>query len=352
MRNPTRDRCWRSAIALLALIVLGDDAAYASKARLRLDRIDARRCAQKGELDLYFVELELEGVLVDRPPFEYQLVVDGKARRERPLHAGRGRGEGRPLHLALVIENSPAYAADLSVIRDAAKAFVRGLPRDARVTVISYGDEVQRLHRQQSPREAAAEIDQIAASAAGIDLALVDALQQAMQTLAGAPAGAERLIVAISDGLNREPDWDLFRAMGSRARRLAVRIAPVAYSPIDERGPLLSLGELAKRSLGTFRWARSADKIETELEHLAQELTEPRVLSFRAPGRCRRSMRIAVAAGPLRSNELTVDPRRAEGAPVTGGSSPTWLVVVGVLVAALVLAAATWLLLGGLRRRR
>jgi hypothetical protein len=46
--------------------------------------------------------------------------------------------------------------------------------------------------------------------------------------------------------------------VGNEARGLNAAIFPVGYSPLDERGPLLNLGEIAKRSGGTFRWAQQA----------------------------------------------------------------------------------------------
>src|SRR5205823_1645824 len=73
----------------------------------------------------------------------------------------------------------------------------------------------------------------------------------------------------------------IFRALGDFAAARHVPIHSIAFSPTDERGPLLNLGEISKRSHGTFRWARSADDLRAQVEGLIEELNQQYVLTFR-----------------------------------------------------------------------
>jgi hypothetical protein len=86
-------------------------------------------------------------------------------------------------------------------------------------------------------------------------------------------------VIVIGDGRDRAGDRERVTAAGKRAAKEGVRIHALAYSPNDVRRPLLVLGELAKRSLGTFRWPGRGRKptadswneafkqLDTEIDH-------------------------------------------------------------------------------------
>ena len=93
------------------------------------------------------------------------------------------------------------------------------------------------------------------------DPALLDTLDRALRLLKTAktePPGRplRKMIVVIGDGRDRSNDRDRVTALGKRAGKDGVRIHSFAYAPTDVRRPLLLLGELSKRSFGTFRWLR------------------------------------------------------------------------------------------------
>ena len=59
------------------------------------------------------------------------------------------------------------------------------------------------------------------------------------------------MIVVIGDGRDRSGDRDRVIRVAKRAASAGVRIHTLGFSPTDTRRPLLLLGELSKRSLGT-----------------------------------------------------------------------------------------------------
>ena len=75
-------------------------------------------------------------------------------------------------------------------------------------------------------------------------------------------------------------DKNAFRTLGHSAAKDLVPIHTIAFSPRDDRGPLLNLGEISKLSNGTFRWARNADDLRDQIETLADELYKQYVLTF------------------------------------------------------------------------
>jgi hypothetical protein len=138
--------------------------------------------------------------------------------------------------------------------------------------------------------------------------------------------------------------------VGSRARRLKIPIAPIAYSAIDERGPLLNLGELAKRSGGTLRWARTAADIGRELANLGREIRGQRILTFRVGDHCATDRPVRVIAGSLRSNEMAAQLKREKEAEAE--SKPgVWLAVVLLILAAGAMGFVTWLFVAGIKKK-
>src|SRR6185503_7318303 len=118
---------------------------------------------------------------------------------------------------------------------------------------------------------------------------------------------ARRLIVVISDGLNSQMDRKTFKTLGDAAARARVPIHTIAFSPTDERGPLLNLGEMSKRSNGTFRWARTAEDLKAQIDTLADELNKQYVLTFSVNTGSLEGKVFILQCDNLRSNALTYD---------------------------------------------
>jgi len=245
--------------------------------------------------------------------------VDGKQLDSKPVDTTTFGRSGRSLRLALVIETTMSYEADLERIKAGARDLLGVLPQGARVTVMTYDSQARRLLSNGTARQAQQVVDGIEPGT-GLNPALDEALTLALRALSsgpGAPAGRadsptrqpssanqRLLLVLASDGINRLPKRDLFRGLGSRARAQGVAIYPIAFSPIDERGPLLNLGELAKRSRGTLRWARRAGDLRGELANLGREINGQLVLTYALPSWCERPHRIQVRRGQLVSNPV------------------------------------------------
>jgi pSer/pThr/pTyr-binding forkhead associated (FHA) protein len=347
----------RFGIGLAVALALWPAAAGASKPRLRLEYVDRARCAARGEVQLHLVELELEGNMRPAPRGGYRLLLDGKPLPGRALRRATFAGVPRPLLVALVMQNDSAYEQDLSAVKTGARAFVRRLPPRAKVTVIAYAQEVQRQLSLGSPKQALAAIKRVKPvdDVGGVEL--VEAIKMGLRGVAAGEAGARRMVVVVSDGRNETAKRDLFRALGSKAQQDGIPIYPIAFSPIDERVPLLNLGEIAKRSRGTFRWARQPTGIGEQFANLAQEINQQQVLTFRLPDACARAHTLQVLSGRLRSNSVKVPAvklatggRRVDGAGAGGGSATVLWVALGG--GGLLLAAAVLVLGIVLSRRR
>jgi hypothetical protein len=316
--------------------------AYATQTRLRLERIDASEFATDGTLKVYASVVELEGnVVEDKAAPQFTLKVNGKS-VGKPEKATRFSTAGEPLDLVLVVESSALYGPQkvvapppapppsplpknrkgakapkppartpgkrgqktppaaptpsapsvkhsgeepLDKVKDAVRQLLESLSPKVRVLVIDYGGGVT-PHPPFRPAPAASgPVDELSPDDESGDLRLTDALNAALVELnkprADAEATPRKLIVVVSDGLNSQMDRKTFRALGDMAARKHVPIHTIAFSPNDERGPLLNLGELSKRSNGTFRWARNPEDLHNQIETLADELNKQYVLTFK-----------------------------------------------------------------------
>src|SRR6185295_16744758 len=134
-----------------------------------------------------------------------------------------------------------------------------------------------------APQAAADPIDELVTDTESGDLRLAEAVRAGLLEL-NKPrpdsALARRLIVVVSDGLNSTMDRKVFKSLGDAAAKARVPIHTIAFSANDDRGPLLNLGEIAKRSNGTFRWAKNADDLKNQIETLSDELHKQYVLTF------------------------------------------------------------------------
>src|SRR5262249_3956707 len=102
----------------------------------------------------------------------------------------------------------------------------------------------------------------------------------------------------------------------------------VAFSVRDDRGPLLNLGELAKRSAGTFRWASDADNLKPQFTTLAEELRQVHTVSF--PGKKFDLEDLLTAPFTLRGGELKSTQFMLAGAPEPKQST-WWKWLLGIL---------------------
>ena len=274
--------------------------AHATRPVLRLERIDPQGFSTDGKVKLFASLVELEGQ-VDDGKQGFSLKLDGK-KTLRPERVEPFFATALPLDLVLVIESSALYGVQqlpkngalptgdvpLDHVKEALASFLENRGARTNVLVVDYGGEVT-PHAPFRPANAVqGALDELSPDGESGDLRLVDAVQAALVQLSrvrGSDDGhpPRRLVVVVSDGLNASMDRRTFRALGDAAAQARVPIHSIAFSPADDRGPLLNLGELSKRSNGTFRWARSADDLKLQIDTLADELDKQYVLTFALP---------------------------------------------------------------------
>lgn len=328
---------------------------HGRKPRLQLEQLDHSRCASDGVVTAWVAELELEGEMRAPTVGGFRLKVDGKQLPDAPVKAIKFAASTRPLRLALVIQSSEAYSMDLKSIKAGATALVRALPERGQVAIIQYAAEARRkvaFGPRQKALEALAELE---ASELSGDVALVPAVKMGLRGLATGPR-ARRLLVVLSDGLNESPKRDVFRALGDKAHKAGIPIHPIAFSPVDERGPLLNLGEIAKRSAGTLRWARRPGTLVEQFQNLGSEINDQLGLTFKVPDRCLAPHKVGVTSGRLRSRVVQLPRMKPvkqtsstrSGAAAGGGKQGrgkyTWVAIPVGGVLLLVSALVIWLM--------
>jgi len=252
----------------------------------RLERIDPAPL-KDDRLKLYTSVVTLKGRIVEgmHAP-EFTLLVDkkpaGRAERVQLFSAMK-----EEVDVALVVETAAQYKKAIDRVKEALGDFLQEQPASMKVTLISYGSEISRPTRLLGAPMMAGEVDKLEVDDDSADVRMIDALRVAIAELKKQEpveptrVAPRRVIVVVSDGLNAKMDRETFKKMGRFAAEEGIPIHAVAYSPIDERGPLLGLGDLSKRSNGTFRWARTADDLPDQLKNLAGEIRSQYVLTFK-----------------------------------------------------------------------
>lgn len=320
----------RRVFLLLLLLVAVASSAWAGKTYCHLERIDPTQY-DDGILRAYVSVVELEGTVVDdKGPKQFTLRANNKS-LGAPIKADKFENISEPLDVAIVIETSALYGPPKAVtavlvnkdgkkqttakakkaekkqkkgakaapteeqvapkvkdpidaVKDAVASFLDNFDPRWRVLLIHYHDEVV-PHPPLRPAGAITdELDELGYEMEARDLRLVEAVGAAILQLNKPRADgkqARKAIILVSDGLNYQMDRKLFRGLGDRAAQARIPIHTIGFSPTDERGPLLNLGEISKRSNGTFRWARKQSDLDAQFETLIEELRKQYVLTFK-----------------------------------------------------------------------
>ncbi len=325
----------------------------------RLERIDPAPL-KDDRLRLYTSVVTLHGKIVEgmHAP-EFTLFVDKKpAGKAEKVQSFSSMSE--EVDVALVVETAAQYKKAIDRVKEALGDFLKEQPASMKVTLISFGSEISRPTRLLGAPMMADEVDKLEVDDDSADVRMVDALRLAVGELRkldsteNKKVQPRRVIVLVSDGLNAKMDRGTFKEMGKLAAQEGIPIHSVAYSPIDERGPLLALGDLSKRSNGTFRWAKTADDLPGQLTTLADEIRKQYVLTFKTDLSSTKGHVFSVKCRQVMSEKMA-------GAGVKGGtfgrvaeesSGLAWywwvLIAVGALVALFVLL----MVLAGIRERQ
>jgi hypothetical protein len=279
--------------ALLALTSAGRADDVPSTYRAVIDRVELEPASITGlRLRIYLSALSLDGQRLDLTgPSSIHLYV-GSGQKTLPLARGTYDVTGGELAIVVLVQATLDFADALPMIGDTLdRELLAKLPARSQIALASYGDSVGKmvLHSGKALRGKV----ELASDGSAGDPALLDAIDRALVVLHNARAEAARqpghpareLILVVGDGRDRTDDKDRVIALGTRADKEGVRIHAVAYSPSDIRRPLLVLGELTRRSLGTFRWPGrgrrpGADSWTEAFSQLFDEIAKQYVLTY------------------------------------------------------------------------
>lgn len=274
------------ALAVLCGIAHADDDQTRTIYHSVVDRVDLEPAAVTGmRLRVYLSPLALQGALLELEPKNIKLFV-GPTEKKAPFAIGTYDGTGGETAVVFVVEGTVDYQDALPLIADAIDHEVlTSLADRTQVALITYG-ESPGTGKLKPVKELRGKVALSGDGSAG-DPALLDTIDRALGLLKRykpTPEGkpVRKLIVVIGDGRDRSGDKERVTRAGQRAAKEGVRIHTLAFSPADVRRPMLTLGELSKRSLGTFRWVRkdTADSWKAEIDQLRDEINKQVVLTY------------------------------------------------------------------------
>lgn len=286
-----------------------------TQTRVRIDRVVAEPAWLEGmtRLRVYATAVTLQGAfvpVVGEPGKGGFVLKLGASKKRIPYLTGMYGGSEEPLSVGLVVNLGNEYADDFEEIKRELAKLLEGLPKDAQVALVSYSDTVHATTRM-SPGAAARKLARLIPDNVPTEHELIKAVSRAVRIvdrikLKPPHTSARKMVVVVSDGLDTDFDPKRFRKAGIDAERRDVRIHSLAYSPEDNRRPLLGLGEMSKRSLGTFRWVRQSGLWAGQVKPLTAEIAEQYILTYFVPTEDVDNKRISLLAGDVESNRVKV----------------------------------------------
>lgn len=265
-----------------------EDAPVKPSYRVVVDRILHEPSALGGtRLMIELSALTLQGQRLDlTDPKTIQTYV-GASELRAPYALGTYDATDGATAIVVVLQATLEYDQVLPVIAETFdQAVLDKLPERAQVAVLAYGEQVG--GGKLSPlKTARAKLKEASSDGSQGDPALIETVERALMLLRKVKTDKDgrplrKLIVVISDGKDRAGDRERVTRLGAKAAKDGVRIHTLAFSPSDQRRPLLLLGELAKKSLGTFRWLRNGtpDAWTAQFAQLHDEIQKQYVLTY------------------------------------------------------------------------
>ncbi len=286
----------RAALALLG-VMLALGAAYADgdaqtkpSYRVVVDRVDHEPSSLTGtRLQIEFSALTLQGQLIDLTEPKTIKAYLGNSEIKQPFALGTFAGTKDAIAIVFVVQSSIDYQTVLPVIAETMDTSLLGAldENTTRVAILPYGEAIG-SGKLTSLKQARAKATALAQDGTTGDPAMLGTVERALSLLKSAKTEPEgrplrKIIVVIGDGRDLAAD-DRARItkIGERAAKAGVRIHSFGYSASDTRRPLLALGELSKRSFGTFRWVQrdKQDSWTPAFEQLRDEILKQYVLTY------------------------------------------------------------------------
>jgi hypothetical protein len=297
--------------------------------RAVIDRVDLEPASIGGaRLRVYLTALSLEGASFDlSDPKAIKLSV-GSSELRAPYALGRFDATATDTAIVFLIQATTDFSEVLPVVSGALDdTLLAKLGDRTQVAILTYGETVgtARLAPVKAARGKATQL----AVEGGTDPALTEAIERALPLLKRAKTEPEgrplrKMIVIIGDGRDSAKDTSRITQLGRRAAREGVRIHALGFVPSDKRRSLLTLGELSKKSLGTFRWNRSAkESWAPSFDSLQKEINEQLVVTYFVPSGADiagKQIRIATSGtANVESNQIKVPALSCNGEPCETG---------------------------------
>jgi hypothetical protein len=276
-------------LAVLALLTLARPV-HANE-RAVIDQVVLEPSSLGGQrLKIYLSALTLQGQVLEVGEAGTPRVLIGGAKSASPYAIGTYSATQSDTAIVIVVQTSADFTEVLPVIGEAIDSQVLANANErTQVAVLTYGEALG-VGKLGSLRGGRARVTTLQSDGSVNEPALLDSIERALVLLKKAATKPEgrplrKMIVVIGDGRDASNDRDRVVRVGNRALKDNVRIHSMAYSPKDVRRPLLLLGELSKRSLGTFRWVRGGrtDSWTPASAQLGTELTKQTVITVFAP---------------------------------------------------------------------
>ena len=305
-------------LGLGARPVAAEPDAPTTTSRAVIDRVDLEPASITGyRLRVQMSALSLQGQVLDLTDPKTVKLMLGSRELKAPYALGFYNTTISDTAVVVVVQATLELADVLPVILDALdQSVLAELGDRTQVALLPYG-EATGTGKLMPVKAARTKISSIQQDGTASDPALLDTLERALQLLRKATSEPEgrpirKLILVIGDGRDRASDHDRVTRVGTRAAREGVRIDSFAYAPNNIRRPLLLLGELSKRSLGTFRWVRgaTAESWRPAFQQLRDEIMKQYVLTYFVSGEDdvvgKRVQMLAVGRTEARSNEAKI----------------------------------------------
>lgn len=363
---------WGLVVSAALLAAAGPRPAYADDDTGKpsyhtvVDLIELEPASVGGQrLRVHVSSLSLQGQVVDLDPGSLKVIAGG-SELKAPFAVGTYAPTNADTAIVVVVQVSVSYSEVLPVIADALDQNVLATANErTQVAILGYGENVG-IDKLAGLKTARGRIPSILTDGSAGEPVLLDAIERALGLLRKAKTNPEgrplrKMILVIGDGRDPSGDRERVTRIGKRADREGVRIHAFGYSPKDVRRPLLALGELSKRSFGTFRWIRSgrAESWTPAFQQLHAEIDKQLVLTLFLGAEeevADKKLKIVTTGHPpVTSNELKIPalgcsgqtcepgtycagdrcntPKRPHGRGVFG-----WILVIGGILIAVIVA--------------
>jgi hypothetical protein len=283
---------WLTALALLVLAnparAQGEESAKVGY-RVVLDSIDHEPASITGtRMMITLSAMTIQGQRLDLTDPKSIKAYLGASELKAPYSLGMYENIKGAMAIVIVVQATLDYQEVLPVILETLDASLLANldEKSTQLAVLPYGEQIG-TGKLTPLVKGRAKVKETSHDGTAGDPALLETVERALLLLKKAKTEPEgrtlrKLILVIGDGRDRAGDRERVTRLGDRAKKDGVRIHTFAYSPADLRRPMLLLGELSKRSLGTFRWLQRglADSWTPKFAQLADEIAKQYVLTY------------------------------------------------------------------------